>query len=1054
MSNNLIDVIDPKMLNELQYLLTDLISGDESVITRPEYRSLDSKSIQIALNFLLDNPMLDDSQKAYLATNSWRVNYRDEPPRPNNFITEKYIGRAAAHTYSRIKDVFEAFMDPSKPYRNLILYPHIGWGKFVSRYNARIYKPEGPVIANDIKVGDQVCTPNGGVANVTAVKIWENEEFANVHFADGRHVRCGLDHYFKAAKSTNGAYWDKEQRKYVYDSARSMPCWKIITIREIIKDVEKNPKARWFIPMPKAVYHNEVNHFIPPYALGALLGDGHLDHEELSISGDDKLIIEKVVASGIGFEQRQLCENSTVLYYARSLIPECKQELQRLGLLNSRSATKFIPDEYLYDSVENRIALLQGLMDTDGSAHKESGMGVYYTTSPMLRDNITTLVRGLGGQASWSVRAKERLSDANYDQYVVSISFPENSFPLFSLPRKQEWIDKNFNRKRSRSKTKYLYITNIERIENEDGLCIEIDDEERLFLVDDYIVTHNSYLATLINIYIAIHLSMMRNPYKFFGLNPASVLSQLLVSFSLKKSSELLLEPLIAILEQSPFFEKVHTRDGMVKKDQDFERQTKIDKIYWTTAVPTSAIQMSNGANFKLVSNVQNLLGLSVVSGTMTELSFFRDAGRTDEYIMRVFNDLKNRIDTRMKGNYFGRSILDSSPNSLDSPIDDYVVNHARKDPTNYIVDGSQWKWAPEEYDMSHTFKVFIGGKGQPPRILESCEEADVISPEKLIDVPYKLKQFFEDDLYKALKDRAGIPSGSADSLIYDYSKIERIFDTRLRSLYTHIEANTEAAPRGLIWNQVAPWFFRQKAGRTEFWYKPHLPRCLAVDQSISGDVSAIAVVHVERMMGSDEQMFVVDMVIPIAPMGKRINLDAIKFFIEDLRNLGNMSITHVSFDQFQSESSIQYLKSVGFECERLSVDLTTDPYFNLLSLIETNRLVSGRNIYIKNNLKSLKLVKIKTGDKVRYKVDHEDSRSVITTGNEDWNKSMIGFFAKDTTDAIAAACDLLRKYHPVAYDAWDPKYLENLVSGNAEHGEAEDRTKAFLSSIGARIVQ
>ena len=199
--------------------------------------------------------------------------------------------------------------------------------------------------------------------------------------------------------------------------------------------------------------------------------------------------------------------------------------------------------------------------------------------------------------------------------------------------------------------------------------------------------------------------------------------------------------------------------------------------------------------------------------------------------------------------------------------------------------------------------------------------------------------------------------------------------------------------------------------------------------------------------------MFVVDMVIPIAPMGKRVSLDAIKYFIEDLRNQGNMAITHVSFDQFQSESSIQYLKSVGFDCERLSVDLTTDPYFNLLSLVETGRVVAGRNLYIKNNLKSLKLVKIKSGTNVRTKVDHEDSRAVITSGNEDWDKSMIGFFAKDATDAIAGACELLRKYNPVAYDIWDPKYLDNLADGNAEHREADEKLQSFLKGIGAKIV-
>ena len=80
----------------------------------------------------------------------------------------------------------------------------------------------------------------------------------------------------------------------------------------------------------------------------------------------------------------------------------------------------------------------------------------------------------------------------------------------------------------------------------------------------------------------------------------------------------------------------------------------------------------------------------------------------SSEYIMRMYNDTKSRIESRMHGNYFGRSILDSSPNTLDSAIDDFIVNEAHKDPKNYIVEGSMWKWEPEDYDMTHTFSVFI----------------------------------------------------------------------------------------------------------------------------------------------------------------------------------------------------------------------------------------------------------------------------------------------------------------------------------------------------------
>lgn len=685
---NSVSSVSEKELNNVSMMLIDLIAGDEAIVARPEYNMLDMDVIQKALDFLLNNENLSPKEKAYLLENSYRVNYRDEPPNPKNFITEKYLGASAAHTYQYIKDVFVDFMDPTKPHRNLVLYPFIGFGK--------------------------------------------------------------------------------------------------------------------------------------------------------------------------------------------------------------------------------------------------------------------------------------------------------------------------------------------------------------------------SYLSTLITIYINIHMSMMRNPYKYFGLNPATVLAQLLVSYSLKKSSELLLEPLIGVLEASPFFEKVHTRESMIKRDRDYQRMTHIDKIYWTTAVPTSAMQMSGGACIKLASNPTGFLGLSVISGTLSELAFFREAGKSDEFIISTFNKLKTRVDSRMKGNYFGRTILDSSPNTLDSPIDDYVVNHSRKDPLNYVVSGSVWDWRPEEFDMTKKFPVYTGGKGQVPKILYDDKELLQYAPEKIIYVPDSLKQYFEDDIYQSLKDRAGIPSGSADSLIYDYEKIEAAFDKRLKNIYTHITADESRNPRGLIWDQISPIFFRKRATRLEFWYKPELPRCIGIDQSLSGDVSCVSMAHVEKLRGMDELIYVVDFTIVIAPEGGRINLDAIRFFIEDLRNLGGLNIAHVSYDQFQSASSLQYLSAAGFETERLSVD-NMDPYLNLVSLLNTKRLIVGRNLYVKNNLKSLRIVH--GGDKgaknkKKSKVDHDDSRPVVTTGSLNWETSPIGSYAKDATDAITAAVELLRKYHPNAYTIWDPNALDAMSSGEAEKKSAETNLKALLEKM------
>lgn len=122
-----------------------------------------------------------------------------------------------------------------------------------------------------------------------------------------------------------------------------------------------------------------------------------------------------------------------------------------------------------------------------------------------------------------------------------------------------------------------------------------------------------STLSVLINLYIITHLSMMRDPKKYFGQAPSAQLAVVLASYSLKKAAEVLLSPFESVLETSDFFEKVRTKEDMVKMEKDFQRKTEIDKIYWTTASRegTSALQFSNGANVKLISSVHNLLGLA-----------------------------------------------------------------------------------------------------------------------------------------------------------------------------------------------------------------------------------------------------------------------------------------------------------------------------------------------------------------------------------------------------------------------------------------------------------
>lgn len=1040
---------DKSALANTQDIMKDIMAGDDKAYSLIKSMNLDIDAIKTAISYLVNNPKLDESEKLNLVNESWRINYRRKPPTPEEFITTEYLGPVALHTYDRVKNVFKEFMDPSKNYRNLILYPHIGWGKAVYSQE-KVMIPEGYRKIEDMKVGDTVITPNCGIAKVSAVQHFPDMPIYKITFGDGRTVLSGGPHYWKAARNYDNSYWDKEQKKYVLypKTEPKRPSWKIITTEEILKDMEAHPGQNrgWFIPLTKPAQHTKREHVIPPYTLGALLGDGFTGNDCPHVVGNDREIIDRIVKEAntseyaIRFQDlsddQRYSVNYKVFFQKGDLTSNgFNTELKRMRLTESRSATKFIPDEYKYDSIENRIALLQGMMDTDGSVECKSTYprASYYTKSERLKDDFVELCSGLGAARCVVTQGKDEV-------YRITITFPDNSFPIFGLKRKQDLIDAEYAKDKEgykkQRKPQVLHIKSIERTDLKGGVCIETDDAERLFLTSNYIVTHNSYLTALTILYVTLCVSLMRDPWNYFGLNPATVLAQVLSSYSQKKSSEVLLEPFNNILDSSPFFEKVKMKEQMREADEAFREAEKVDKIFYTTASPTSAMTFSGGVNIKLASSNRDILGLSIICCAFSELSFFTEAGRSSEWIMNFYNSGKARIKSRLHGDYYGRSILDSSPNDRDNAIDAYIIGDARKDKTNYIVEGSMWKWDPERYGKEQTFKVFTGATGQPPKVLNPGDPLlrdASISPDKIIDVPLSLKQDFENDVVKSLKDCAGIPSGSVHALISDYSKIEKMFFTGLRNIYTGISAPAEVSPIDLIWNQVSEKFFIRRGNRYEYYYKPYLPRVIAVDQSVVTDVTCVSMGHIERYKDTGDNIFVIDFTIPVIPTkNSKVNLEAIRVFIEDLRNKGGINITAVGFDQFQSEVTMQNLKRDGFVVEKISSDRTMDPYMNLSALLGAGRVAVGRNIYLKNNLKSLEFTRGKHGGKT--KIDHDSSKAGVTfSTDENWETSPLGMYAKDVSDATVGVIELCRRFFKTSEEVWwdSPEELEaNTAKG------------------------
>jgi hypothetical protein len=306
-------------------------------------------------------------------------------------------------------------------------------------------------------------------------------------------------------------------------------------------------------------------------------------------------------------------------------------------------------------------------------------------------------------------------------------------------------------------------------------------------------------------------------------------------------------------------------------------------------------------------------------------------------------------------------------------------------------------------------------------------------------------EQLFENNLVKSLKDYADYPSGMEDRLVQNREKLEEMFVPKLKNIYTNIFASSLEKPENLIWNIIKNDFFIEyKPGVYQFWRNPLAERFISIDQSITGDTSGIALSHCELSLIGDI-IYVTDFSIAIVPNKKRINLDAIKFFVKDLRDIGNLNLRHISYDKFESESSQQWLIREGFEVERLSVDLTMSPYLSYINLINTGLHKCGRNIYLKNNLKSLGIFETKGGKK---KVDHLKGK-LVENDNGDWDNSLMGYWSKDLSDATTASVELCKKYAGLPSYVWDDKMMSIVETNN---NSISITANNIIKSLGMKI--
>ena len=360
-----------------------------------------------------------------------------------------------------------------------------GTGKAMPK-DTLIPTPDGERLLGEIKVGDFVFDRKGHPTKVLGVYDRGVRRCFELTFSDGRKTRCCDEHIWPC-----------------YTSKKNL---KNLTLQEMMEKgirISAKSGARFRMPINGCVEFSEKELPVHPYILGVFLGDGCCKERYLTLSSNDLPVVEKV-AKILNATAEKLSENNYSWRFMKGGKAITTKEVfgDIASWVMRGSNEKAIPAYYLHGSSDQRIALLQGLFDTDGSvSSKSNGLASFSTTSSELYAGVSYLLRSLGLSASTSSKAvcrgRVKQNGTCSTDYVVRTHLKPEQFDVcFSLPRQIEKLKAVFGAFKRPSKcTERVALTDVREIEPCEQVCILVDNPEHLFLANDFLVTHNTHRA-------------------------------------------------------------------------------------------------------------------------------------------------------------------------------------------------------------------------------------------------------------------------------------------------------------------------------------------------------------------------------------------------------------------------------------------------------------------------------------------------------------------------------------------------------------------------------
>lgn len=324
----------------------------------------------------------------------------------------------------------------------------------------------------DLEIGDEVIGLDGKFKKVIFVHPKCTLDVL-VEFANGEKIQCHENHE-----------WMLHDKKKHRDEASIFETKELEKI-EIDFGGEKGKRGhryRFRLPFHRCVVGEEKELYLDPYTLGVWLGDGTNRDTRICGPKQDYAIIERIIRNGHSIRWETEHKITGVMYYSFDI----RKQLQRYGMCYSGKTTeKHIPEEYLTSSIKQRLELLAGLIDTDGTL--SGNKYLFSTTSEKLRDDFVSLVSTFGCRCSIN-RQEPKVSSSGIigRKPVYVIGFTPDFLVPCSLERKRN--------KEKRGKRK-IAITNIKRVEPKEGNCITVEGDGMYLAGKTLLPTHNTTIS-------------------------------------------------------------------------------------------------------------------------------------------------------------------------------------------------------------------------------------------------------------------------------------------------------------------------------------------------------------------------------------------------------------------------------------------------------------------------------------------------------------------------------------------------------------------------------